>query len=95
MNTKTNKFHFLKFCMVALTACLFYACNETTDGDNGLGFPAETLVVDKIPGETVDVTFNVADSWKINSNADWCRVNGEDKSFLAQTQQRHTGRHPL
>lgn len=81
MKTKTNKFQFLKLCMVALTACLFYACNETAGGDDGLGFPAETLEVDVAPGDEVDVTFNVAYSWKINSNADWCRVNGEDKSF--------------
>ena len=53
MKTKTNKFQFLKLCMVALTACLFYACNETAGGDDGLGFPAETLEVDVAPGDTV------------------------------------------
>ena len=66
-------------CLIALTTWCFTACDETINGDNGGGFisfPSDTLEVDAVPGDTVLVSFSVGYNWRVNSNKDWCLVDG-------------------
>lgn len=81
MKTYTNKSNILLLCLAALFVGFFSACDDTVGGETTPGFPTETLEVSAVPGDSIDVAFNVGYSWKINSDKDWCRVNGEDKSF--------------
>ena len=77
MKKMRNKTNILLLCLMALTTCLFCACDETMGGDSTLGFPTKTLVVEKTPGDTVLVSFNVGYNWRITSDKDWCRVDGD------------------
>ncbi len=78
-----NRINILLSCMVVLTMGLVSACDDTVGGGTTteLGFPTDTLFADVVPGDTVPVSFNVGYNWKLNSDKDWCRVNGEDISF--------------
>ena len=80
MRDRTN---ILLLCLTALFVGLFTACDETTEGTNdgyAAGFPTDTLVVEVLPGDTVHVPFNVGYNWRITSDKDWCRVDGDYKS---------------
>ena len=83
MEIRNNRVNILLSCLVALTTWCFTACDDPMGGDTvpALGFPTDTLVVDALPGDTVSVSFEVGYNWKLNSDREWCRVNGEDKSF--------------
>ena len=45
-----------------------------------LGFPTKTVVAEKYPGDTVLFSFNVSYNWRLTSDKDWCRVDGDYKS---------------
>ena len=84
MNIMRNRTNILLSCLLALSACFFAACDEGSQGTNdndAVGFPADTLVVEVVPGDTVYVPFNVGYNWRITSDKDWCRVNGDYKSI--------------
>lgn len=77
-----NRHNILLSCMVVMAAWLMGSCDDDImGGTTVLGFPTDTLVVDATCGETVAVSFNVGYNWNINSDKDWCRINGEDKSL--------------
>lgn len=80
MKIMTKKINVLLMCLLALSMGIMSSCDDTMDGNTTLGFPTDTLMVEAAPGETVPVAFNVGYNWKINSDRDWCRINGEDKS---------------
>lgn len=75
-----NRTNILLCCLLALCTGLFCACDETMGGDSTLGFPTEIIVEDAVPGDTVLVPFNVGYNWRITSDKDWCRVDGDYKS---------------
>ena len=79
MKIRKYSTNILLSCMVALSAWGFTACDDTVGSDStpSLELPTDTLFVDAVPGDKVPVTFSVSYNWKINSNADWCRVDGE------------------
>lgn len=83
MKIRNKRINILFSCLVTLTTWCFTACDDPMGGDTvpALGFPTDTLVVDALPGDTVPVSFKVGYNWKLNSDREWCRVNGEDKSF--------------
>ena len=83
MKIRNNKINILLSCLVTLAIGCFTACDDTMGGDtvSALGFPTDTLVVDAFPGDIVPVSFKVGYNWKLNSDREWCRVNGEDKSY--------------
>ncbi len=82
MRTRDNKINILLSCMVALMVSFVGACDDTIDGGQITGFPTDTLFVDDAqPGDTIPVSFSVGYSWKVNSDKDWCRVNGEAMSM--------------
>ena len=74
MDKKINKTGKLLLCMVALTAWLFSACDDTMGGSTTTApeFPADTLVEVVNPGDTVEIPFNAAVNWKLSSNKGWC-----------------------
>lgn len=80
MKIMTKNFNVLLMCLLALSMGIMSSCDDVMDGNTTLGFPTDTLMVEAIPGETVSVAFNVGYNWKINSDRDWCRINGENKS---------------
>ena len=84
MKIKKNITNILLLCLMALSACFFTACDETTEGTNdnyAAGFPTDTLVFEVVPGDTVYVPFNVGYNWRITSDKEWCRVDGDYKSI--------------
>lgn len=81
MKTITNKINALLLCMMTLTTWIFSACDDgAMGGDATLGFPTDTLFVEAVPADTVDVTFNVGYDWNITSDKEWCRIDGEYKN---------------
>ena len=81
MKIITNKINVLLLCMMALATWLFSACDDEAMGsDATLGFPTDTLFVEAVPSDTVDVTFNVGYDWNITSDKEWCRIDGEYKN---------------
>lgn len=80
MKKMKNKTNILLLALMALTTWLFCACEETMGGDPTLGFPTKEVVEEAVPGDTVLVSFNVGYNWRITSDKDWCRVDGDYKS---------------
>lgn len=78
---RKNIINILLVCMTMLTAWTFSACDDTMGGEATLGFPTDTLFVEAVPSDTVDVTFNVGYDWNITSDKEWCRVDGEYKNL--------------
>ena len=72
-----NKIKALLSCLMVLAAWSFTACDETMGGDSTLGFPTNTIVAEKLPGDTVLISFNVGYNWRLTSDKDWCRVDGD------------------
>ena len=79
---RINKIKTLLVCMVSLTAWFFSSCDdEAMGGEATLGFPTDTLFVETVPFDTVDVTFNVGYDWNVTSDREWCRIDGEYKNI--------------
>ena len=77
-----NKTSISLLCFVTLFAWIVCACDDTMNGDATPSFPADTLLVDAYPGDTVPVSFKAGYTWFIESNKDWCLVEVEgSKSF--------------
>lgn len=77
MKIMRDKINVLLSCLVAMAVWSFTACDETMGGDSTLGFPANTIVAEKFPGDTVLISFNVGYNWRLTSDKDWCRVDGD------------------
>ena len=80
MRIMKNNTNVLLLCMMMLASWCFTACDETMGGDSTLGFPTKTVVAEKYPGDTVLFSFNVSYNWRLTSDKDWCRVDGDYKS---------------
>lgn len=89
MNMKINKTNRLLLCIAALTVWMLGACDDTMEGTNTLGFPTDTLTYAAYPNDTVWVRINVGANWKLSSNKDWCRTEGESMNTSGKSGQ-HT-----
>ena len=79
MKIMKNRLNIL-LCLMVLFTGFFCACDEVMEGDSTLGFPTKIIVAEAVPGDTVLVDFKVGYNWRITSDKDWCRVDGDYKS---------------
>lgn len=59
------------------TAWMIGACDGTMNAVTTPGFPTDTVTYEASPADTVRISFNVGLNWKISSDKDWCRIDGE------------------
>ncbi len=91
MNIRKYKTGRLLLCVIALTAWLFSACDDTVGGSTTTApeFPTDTLDFIVSPGDTVEVSFSAAVNWKLSSNKDWCRT-ADDFQQISGKGGKHT-----